>query len=328
MTHFTRRHLLAAGAALVASAALPAHAAASAYPERPVTFVVPFPPGGPVDTTARFATQPLAKRWPQPAVIDNRAGAGGIVGAQAVAKAKADGYTFLFAAIHHAVLPSLRTDLTYDVQKDFAPVGMAATFPIFLVVHPSLPVNSVQELIDYAKANPGKLSFSSSGTGGGTHLAGELFNAMADVDIQHVPYRGSAPAMADLLGGQVQVMFADGPSAVPHVQSGRLRALGVGYAQASQMLPDVPPIAESGVPGYEAYSWTGVLAPAGTPQAIIDQVNADLNAELRDPANARRILEAGAEVRPGTPAEFGTFISDELGKWGKVIRDAGIKIEN
>jgi len=327
MSSITRRHLLAAGAALLASAALPVHAAA-AYPDRPVSFVVPFPPGGPVDTTARFATQPLAQMWPQPAIIDNKAGAGGIVGAQAVAKAKADGYTFLFAAIHHSVLPSLRSDLTYDVQKDFVPVGMAATFPIFLVVHPSLPVNSVQELIAYAKANPGKLSFSSSGTGGGTHLAGELFNAMAGVSIQHVPYRGSAPAMADLVGGQVQVMFADGPSAVPHVQSGRVRALGVGYPQRSQMMPDVPTIAESGLPGYEAYSWTAVLAPTGTPQAIVDKVNADLNTVLRDPANAKRILDAGAEVKPGTPADLGTFLGDEIRKWGEVIRNANIKIEN
>ncbi|GAA5235463.1 tripartite tricarboxylate transporter substrate binding protein [Verticiella sediminum] len=325
----TRRRLLTSAAALAAGSALPALPALAAdpFPARPVTFVVPFPPGGPVDTTARFATQPLDKLWPQAAIIDNRAGAGGIVGAQAVAKARPDGYTYLFAAIHHTVLPSLRSDLTYDIQKDFVPVGMAATFPIFLVVHPSLPVNNVAELIAYAKANPGKLSFSSSGTGGGTHLAGELFNSMAGTDIMHVPYRGSAPAMADLLGGQVQVMFADGPSAVPHVQAGRIRALGVGYPERSRMMPDVPTIAESGVPGYEAYSWSGLVAPAGTPQEIVDKVNADMNQGLNDPAVAKRILDAGAEVSPGTPAEFGKFIDDEIRKWGEVIRKANITVE-
>ncbi len=328
MANPTRRRIIAAATLISAAGMLPFGAAIGAddFPSRPVTFVVPFPPGGPVDVSARLSTQPLDALWSKAAVVDNRAGAGGIVGAQVVAKAAPDGYNYLFASIHHTVLPSLRTDLTYDIEKDFVPVAMIGTFPIFLVVHPSVPVNSVAELIDYAKKNPGKLSFGSSGTGGGTHLAGELFNSMAGTSILHVPYRGSAPAMADLLGGQVQVMFADGPSAVPHVASGKVRALGVGYTEPSRMLPDVPTIAAS-VPGYEAYSWTGVVAPAGTPADIVKKVNADLTKIISDPAVAERMLKAGTEVKPGTPEEFGQFISAEIAKWGAVIKQANITIE-
>ena len=260
-----------------------------------MTFIVPFPPGGPVDTTARFATQPLGRLWSVPTVVDNKSGAGGIVGAQFAAKAEPDGYSLFFASIHHAVLPSLRDNLSYDILRDFEPVGMAAVFPIVLVVNPSMPVNSVSELIAYAKAQPGKLSFSSSGTGGGTHLAGELFNAMAGTRIQHVPYRGSAPAMQDLVGGQVQLMFADGPSAVPQLKAGKVRALGVGNLRRSALLPDVPTIAESGLPDYEAYSWSGMMAPRGTPAAIVAKVNADLVQVLSDPATASSMIAAGAE---------------------------------
>ncbi|WP_459694313.1 tripartite tricarboxylate transporter substrate-binding protein, partial [Achromobacter xylosoxidans] len=254
-------------------------------------------------------------------------GAGGIVGAQFAAKAEPDGYNFFFASIHHAVLPSLRDNLTYDINRDFVPVGMAAVFPIVLVVNPALPVTSVSELIAYAKANPGKLSFSSSGTGGGTHLAGELFNAMAGVKIQHIPYRGSAPAMQDLLGGQVQVMFADGPSAVPHLKTGKVRALGVGNPTRSSMLPDVPTIAESGLPGYEAYSWSGVLAPKGTPADIVARVNADMVKVLSDPATAKAMVAAGAEPKPGSPEAFGAFVRGEVAKWRDVIKKAGVKLE-
>lgn len=327
MTDLNRRHVLTALAAACGSAMLPAWARAADWPTHAVNFVVPFPPGGPVDVTARFVTQPLGRRWSQPTVVDNKAGAGGIVGAQLAVRAEPDGYTFFFASIHHTVLPSLRSDLSYDVTREFAPVGMVAIFPIILVVNPSLPVKSVKELIAYARANPGKLSFGSSGTGGGTHLAGELFNSMAGIKIQHVPYRGSAPAMQDLLGGQVQVMFADGPSAVPHIKTGRVRALGVGNLEPSALVPDVPTIAAEGLAGYEAYSWTGLLAPAKTPKAVIDRVNADLVAVMSDPELARNMIAAGAEPRPGSPAEFGQFIAAELTKWAKVIKAADIKIE-
>ena len=298
------------------------------WPERAVTFIVPFPPGGPVDSTARLTTQPLAQLWSVATPIENKAGAGGILGAQAAAKAPADGYHFFFAAIHHSVLPSLKKNLSYDIEKDFVPVGLAARFPIVLVVTPSLPVKSVAELIAYAKANPGKLSFSSSGTGGGTHLAGELFNSMAGTTIQHIPYKGSAPAMQDLVGGQVQVMFADGPSALPFVKSGKIRALGVGNPEPSAFFPGVPTIAGAGLPGYEAYSWTGVVAPAGTSQAVVERVNADLVRVLKDPKTAESLMAAGAEPMPGSPAEFKAFIAHEIAKWGDIIRKANIKVDD
>ncbi|MGE8569338.1 MAG: Bug family tripartite tricarboxylate transporter substrate binding protein [Achromobacter sp.] len=326
-----RRRVLAGLGAACASAVLPtlfpSVARAATWPGHAVTFVVPFPAGGPVDTTARFTTQPLGQMWSVPTVVDNKSGAGGIVGAQFAAKAAPDGYNFFFASIHHAVLPSLRTNLTYDITTDFVPVGMAAVFPIVLVVNASVPVNTVSELIAYAKQNPGKLSFGSSGTGGGTHLAGELFNAMAGIRIQHVPYRGSAPAMQDLLGGQVQVMFADGPSAVPHLSGGKVRALGVGNPTRSSMLPNVPTIAESGLPGYEAYSWSGVMAPKGTPPDIVKRMNADMVKVLSDPATAKGMIAAGAEPKPGTPEQFGEFVRNEIVKWRDLIKTANIKLE-
>lgn len=329
MSHLTRRHLLAA---LGASCAWPlladrAHAASSEWPARIVNFTVPFPPGGPVDTTARLVTKPLSERWAQPAVLDNRSGAGGIVGAQLAAKAPADGYNFFFASIHHSILPSLRDNLSYDIERDFEPVGMAALFPIVLMVNSKVPVNTVQELIAYARANPNKLSFGSSGTGGGTHLAGALFCSMAKVEMQHVPYRGSAPAMQDLLGGHTQLMFADGVSAMPHLNNKTLRAVAVGNPEPSALFPGLPTIAGSGVPGYEAYSWTGVVAPKGTPKAIIERFNADMNKALTNPEIQKALLAVGAEPRPGTAAQFGAFIHSEIAKWGEVIRAAHITLD-
>ena len=324
-----RRRVIAGLGAVLASPWLPALAhAASAWPDRPVDFVVPFPPGGPVDTAARFVAKPLNLMWSQPTIIDNRDGAGGIVGAQLAARQPADGYHFFFAAIHHSILPSLRTSLSYDIQKDFDPVGMVAIFPIVLVVNPrKLPaVKSVADLIAYDKAHPGELSFGSSGTGGGTHLAGELFNSMTGTKIKHIPYRGSAPAMQDLLAGQVQVMFADGPSAMPHVKSGELVALGVGNLKHSALFPGLPSIADSGVPGYEAYSWSGLVAPHGTPPEVIRRVNADLDKVLKDPDVAKSMLAAGAEPAPDTPEQVRAFLASELAKWHKVITEAHITV--
>jgi tripartite-type tricarboxylate transporter receptor subunit TctC len=293
-----------------------------------VSFIVPFPPGGPVDTTARFVTKPLGQLWSQATVVDNRAGAGGILGARIAAKQEPDGYHFFFPAIHHSVLPSLRENLGYDIQKDFEPVGMGAVFPIVLVVNPKkIPVKTVAELIAYDKAHPGELSFSSSGAGGGTHLAGELFNSMTGTRIKHIPYRGSAPAMQDLLAGQVQVMFADGPSAVPHIKAGSIIALGVGNVQRSALFPDIPTIAEGGVKGYEAYSWTGMVAPKGTPAEVVKRVNADLVKVMQDPETAKAMLAAGAEPQPGTPEQFRDFLAAEIAKWRDVIAKAGIKLE-
>ncbi len=326
---FSRIALVVSLGGFVLSASAPAGVSAQAvWPDKPVTFIVPFPPGGPVDTTARLTTLPLGQLWSIATPIENKAGAGGIIGAQAAAKAPADGYHFFFAAIHHSVLPSLKSNLSYDIQKDFVPVGMAARFPIVLVVNPALPVNSVAELIAYARAHPNKLSYSSSGTGGGTHLAGELFNSMAKTTMQHVPYKGSAPAMQDLVGGQVQVMFADGPSALPFIKSGKIRALGVGNPEPSAFFPGVPTIAAAGLAGYEAYSWTGVVAPVGTPDAIVQRVNADMVKVLSDPKTAESLMAAGAEPVPGTPENFRLFLDNEIKKWGEIIRSANIKVDD
>ncbi len=330
MKSITRRKAVTLlGAGLLATAIpMTASLAQSAnWPSKSVTFIVPFPAGGPVDTAARFVTKPLAEAWSQSTVVDNRAGAGGIVAARYAAKVAPDGYSFFFPAIHHAVHPSLRKDLGYDIQTDFEPVGTVARFPIILVVHPSVPVNNVKELIDYAKANPDKLSFSSSGTGGGTHLAGELFNSLAGVKLQHIPYKGSAPAMQDLVGGQVQVMFADAPSALPFMKSGHVKALGVGNPDRSVLAPDVPTIAEAGLPGYEAYSWTALVAPKGTPADVITKVNADLVNALKDPQVGPAMAAAGAEPMVGSPDDLRQFLDNEIKKWGRVIKEANIKVD-
>jgi tripartite-type tricarboxylate transporter receptor subunit TctC len=298
------------------------------WPERSVSFIVPFPPGGPVDTTARLTTAPLALLWSVPTPIENKAGAGGIVGALAAAKAAPDGYNFFFGAIHHAILPSLKPNLGYDIQKDFLPVGLTARFPIVLVVHPSLPVKNVAELIAYAKANPNKLSYSSSGTGGGTHLAGELFKSMAGITMQHVPYKGSAPAMQDLVGGQVQLMFADATSALPFIKSGKIRALAVGNPTPSVFFPELPTIDASGLAGYEGYSWTGVFTPKGTPAETVQRINADMKQVLSEPKTVQALMAAGAEPAPSTPEEFRAFLANEITKWGDIIKRANIKVDD
>lgn len=318
-----RRQLMAGALAAAAAYPLAAHAA-EPWPSRPVRFIVPFPPGGPVDTTARVFTQRLSELWKTPTVIDNRAGAGGVVGATAAAKEAPDGYSFFVGAIHHSVNPALMGKLPYDIEKDFAPVSFAAMFPVFVVVHPSVPASNIQELIALAKKDGSHLSYGSSGNGGGTHLAGELFNMEAGTQLQHVPYKGSAPAMNDLLGGQVQIMFSDAPTALPHIKSGRIKVLCVASRQRSSMLPEVPSAAESGLPGYEAYSWAALFAPAKTPPAILDKLNADFNSAMNDPGVRRRLLDAGAEADPGTQEQMRQRLHAELVKWAKVIKTAGI----
>lgn len=320
-----RRQVLAAGCALAASSVLPSAQAADAWPARPVRFIVPFPPGGPVDTTARAFSQKLADIWHQPTLIDNRAGAGGMVGAAVAAKEPADGYALFVGSIHHAVNPALHAKLSYDIERDFVPVSFAAMFPVFLVAHPSVPANNVRELIALAKQPGSTLSFGSSGNGGGTHLAGELFNMHAGIHLQHIPYKGSAPAMNDLLGGQVQLMFADAPSALQHIKSGRIKVLGVASRQRSTMLPEVPTIAESGLPDYEAYSWAALFAPARTPAAVLEKINTDFNTALRDAGVRQRLLTAGAEADPGTPQQMRERLQSELRKWALVVKTAGIR---
>ncbi|MBS0469153.1 MAG: tripartite tricarboxylate transporter substrate binding protein [Proteobacteria bacterium] len=320
---FTRRQLVAGG--LLAAATQPFAALASdAWPTKPVRFIVPFPPGGPVDTTARAASVKLAEIWKTPTVIDNRAGAGGVVGAQAAAREAPDGYALFMGAIHHSVNPTLMGKLPYDIENDFAPISFAAMFPVFIVAHPSVPANTLQELIVLAKKPGSKLSYGSSGNGGGTHLAGELFNMEAGTKLQHVPYKGSAPAMNDLLGGQVQLMFSDAPTALPQIKAGRVKVLAVASRKRSAMLPDVPSAAEAGLPNYEAYSWAALFAPAKTPQAVLDKINADFNTAFKDSAVRQRLLEAGAEAAPGTQQEMRQFLQAEIAKWARVIKTAGI----
>ncbi|HVR48107.1 MAG TPA: tripartite tricarboxylate transporter substrate binding protein [Pseudorhodoferax sp.] len=327
MAHPTRRRALLATATL---AALPAFAQSrppGGYPSRPVRFTVPFPPGGPVDVTARAMAQQLAELWGQSTIVDNRAGAGGIVGTEIAAKQPADGHHLFVCAIHHAVLPALKRDLSYDIEKDFVPVSFGAMFPIILVAHPSLPAKDVAELVALAKKEPGRIAFSSSGNGGGTHLAGELFNMQAGVQLQHIPYKGSAPAMTDLVGGQVQLMFADAPSALPQIRAGKVRALGVASAQRSALLPELPAIAEAGVPGYEAYSWAALVAPRGTPANAVAKISADLQQVMAQPDVRQRLYDAGAEAMPSSPDKLAQLLRSEIEKWGKVVRTANIRMD-
>lgn len=320
----SRRSLLTAAALSPFAGTAFAQNAAS-WPTRAVKFTVPFPPGGPVDTTARIFTQKLSEIWGQAAIIDNRAGAGGVVGATAAAKEAADGYSYFVASIHHSVNPWLMGKLPYDIEKDFVPVSFAAMFPVFLVAHPSVPVSNVKELIALSKKGT-VLSFGSSGNGGGTHLAGELFNMEAGTQLQHIPYKGSAPAMTDLLGGQIQLMFADAPSALQHIKTGRVKVLGVASKKRSAMLPDVPTIAEAGnLPNYEAYSWAALFAPAKTPANILAKLNADFNKAMSDPAVKQRLIDAGAEGDAGSSDDMRKRLQAELQKWKKVIETAGIK---
>ena len=325
-----RRMLLAALAASLAVvvAVPPAALAQTAVPTRPIRIVVPFPPGGTTDILERAAAQKMTEAWKEQAVVDNRPGAGGNIGAELVAKAQADGYTMLMGTVGtHSINASLYAKMPYDHVRDFAPVILVAAVPNVLVVHPSVPVQSVGELIAYAKANPGKLNFASSGSGTSIHLAGELFKVMAGVTMTHVPYKGSAPAIADLVGGQVQLMFDNLPSALPQIKAGRLRALGVTSAQRASALPDVPTIAESGLPGYEASSWFGLLAPAGTPPDVVAKVNGEVARWLASPEAKEKLLSQGANAAGGTPEAFARHIAAETEKWQRVVKASGAKVD-
>jgi tripartite-type tricarboxylate transporter receptor subunit TctC len=302
------------------------HAQAAAWPDRPVTLVVPYTPGGVTDALARVVATGLAKRLKEAVVVENRAGGGANIGAAMVARANPDGYTLLMgSAATHAINSSLYKKLSYDPIKDFEPISLVAKVPNVLVVNPSVPAHNVKELIAYAKAHPGQLNFGSSGVGGTIHLSGELFKSMAGVQMTHVPYKGSAPAVADLLGGQIQVMFDS--SVVPYVKAGKLRALGVTSAKRSPALPDVPTIAEAGLPGYEATAWFGVLAPAGTPEPIIAKLNTEISAVLRDPAVTKWMAGQGFEAEGGSPADFAAHIRNETAKWARIVKECGATAE-
>jgi len=301
--------------------------AQTAYPNRSIRLLVGYPPGGATDIVARILAQKLGERLGQPVVVDNLPGAGGIIATDKAAKAAPDGYTLLLANTAHGINPSLYKSLPYDAVASFAPVIKVADLTLVLVVNPAFPARSVRELIALAKARPGELHYASSGVGQSLHLAAELMKSMAGVDIVHVPYKGSAPARADLLAGQVEMMFESAIGVMPFVQAGRLRALGVSGAQRSPAMPDVPTLSEAGVAGYEASGWLGILAPAGTPAAIVASLNADMNAVLRQADVSGLLADNGADVAGGSPDQFAAFVAAEIAKWAKVVRATGLKAE-
>ena len=320
-----RRFLhLAAGAA--ALPALSRIARAQTYPSRPVRWVVPFPPGGVTDIVARLISQWLSERLGQPFVIENRPGAGGNIGAEAVVKAAPDGYTLYLSSSPNAISATLYDNLNFNFIRDIAPVASISISPLVMEVNPSVPAKTVPEFVAYAKANSGKLNMASNGNGTTSHLAGELFKMMTGINMLHVPYRGAAPALTDLIGGQVQVMFDVMASSIEHIRAGKLRALAVTTATRSEALPDVPNVGEF-LPGFEASAWQGVGVPKNTPTEIVDKLNKEINAGLADPKLRARLADLGGTVIGGSPADFGKLIADETEKWGKVIRAANIKPE-
>jgi tripartite-type tricarboxylate transporter receptor subunit TctC len=314
--------LTAAGLLLALSTSV----AAQDYPNKPVRLIIPFPPGGSNDVVGRMVATQLSERLGKQVVVDNRAGAGGVIGTEIAAKSPADGYTLLVISIAHAVNPWLYK-LTYDPIKAFAPVGILATGPNVLVINPSLPVNSVKELVALAKQKPGELQYASAGVGSFQHLGGELFKLNAGVDILHVPFKGGGPAMIDVIGGHTNVMFSSLVQTTPHIRSGKLKALGTGGTKRSPVLPDVPTVAEAGVPTYEAVNWWGIVAPAGTPQPILDKLHKELTAVLSSPEAQKQFENEGASVMQMSPAEFGSFMAKELAKWERVVKEAKIKAE-
>ena len=309
----------------IALACSAASAQAADYPNRPVRLVVPFAAGGSSDTVSRLLAQKLGAAMGQSVVVENRPGAGGNIGAETVAKARPDGYTLLFAAGSLTVNVSLYEKLPFDPLKDFEPVIHVCTVNGILVTHPSVPATTVGELIALAKARPGTINFGSAGNGTILHLAGELFKTAAKVEMTHVPYRGSGPALSDLMAGQVQVMFANMPGTVQQVKAGKLRVLAATGAKRASSLPEVPTIAEAGLPGYQAATWFGILAPAGTPREIVTKLNAEIGKALRASDLEEHLRADGADVVGGTPEQFGAFLQSEVERWGPVVKRAGIK---
>ena len=315
--------IIALGAAVLLGASL---ARAQDYPAKPVELVIPFAAGGATDVIGRLVAQVVSEKWGQPVVVQNRAGATGAIGSEYVVRAAPDGYTILMAtASTHAVLPAYRADLKYDTVTSFAPATLIATFPNMLVVNPrKVPVKTVAEFIDHLKQNKSKMNFGSSGSGSSIHFAGELFKQMTGTTMEHVPYRGSAPAMTDLLAGNVDCMFDNMSNVWPQVQQGSLRALGVASVKRTPLAPDVPTIAET-VPGYEATSWVGIVAPAGTPQPIVDKISRAFAEAMKNPDIIKRLTDLGATAETNSPAEFKTFITEDRAKWVKLAKDARLE---
>jgi tripartite-type tricarboxylate transporter receptor subunit TctC len=323
-----RHHRPLITAALLAALAPAQSAVAQSYPTKPIRWIVTYPPGGPTDVVARAIGAKLTEAWGQQIIIDNRAGAGGMIGTELGARAAPDGYTLLFGtSAGMTINPALQSRLPYDPVKDFAPVSLLVINPQLLVLNPTVPANSVKELVALAKAKPGQLNYASVGQGSPNHLGMELLKALTGTNIVHVPYKGTGPAITDLLGGQVQLMFNSMPTVLPLVRSGKLRALAVGSTQRISAIADIPTVAESGVPGFENVTWYGMFAPAKTPREIVNKLNAQVVRILAEPDMAQRLSSQGAEPRSSTPDELAKFMRVEFERWAKVIKSAGVKVE-
>ena len=313
--------------AAIAAVGIVPHVSAQPYPSKPIRVVIPFPAGGTTDILARAIGQKLTEEWKQQVIIDNRPGGGANIGAEIAVKSPPDGYTLLMASTAHSINASLYTGLTYDPIKDFTPVTLIAVTGQVLCVHPSVPVKSIKEFIGYAKKRPGELNYSSAGNGSLPHLAAELFRSRTGINIVHVPYKGAPPAMTDLLAGHVALSFATAPSAVPHVKSGKLRALGVSTATRMPALPEVPTIAENAVADFEASNFFGLAGPPGMPLIVVDRLNAAVVRIVQSPGIAKYMSEQGADALTSTPAEYGAHLKSEVVKWAKVVKDSGAKID-
>jgi tripartite-type tricarboxylate transporter receptor subunit TctC len=323
MTNISRRRFLHLVAGAAALPVIPRFAWAQSYPSEPIRVIVPFPPGGAPDIFARLMGQWLAERFGQPFIIENRPGVGGNIGAEAVVRASPDGYTLLLVQLSNAVNTTLYDKLSYNFIRDIAPVASIVRVPLIMLVNPAVPARTVPEFIAYAKANPGKINMASPGIGTGLHVTGELFKMMAGIDMVHVPYRGGAAVLTDLIGGQVQVLFV-GTESIEHIRSGKVRALAVTTATRSEVLPDIPTVGEF-LPGFEASAWFGIGVPRNTPPEIVDKLNKEINAALADPKIKARLAGLGGTALPGSSADFGKMIVGETEKWARVIRFAGIK---
>jgi tripartite-type tricarboxylate transporter receptor subunit TctC len=315
--------LLLAATAAASSLAI----AAGNFPDKPVTLLIPYPPGGSADMLARPLSALLQKRWGQPLVLEYKAGAGGTIATSQLARSRPDGYTLIMVLAAHAINPSLYAKLPYDTHKDFAPVSLVATLPMLVSAPLSTPANNMSELVAYAKKHPGELTFASAGPGNTSHLAGEMFKSATGINMLHVPYKGSGPAVVALLGGEVSLMFDSFSTSYPQVQSGKLKALAVTGEKRSPLLPNVPTVSESAVPGFVVNGWYGVLAPAGTPAEVVNKLSTDIAEAVKDPALRKQLASYGYETVGSTPAEFGKYIDQEIDRWAVAVKASGVKMD-